>query len=354
MLKGIKTAFSSLHEKLYEKRIPCIAFLTAIAMIMTTLLSYSIRTYVIFDGERTYTVNSFFAGIKNAVASAGIKNTNYKVLKANAGAIEIAYLFPVYITTGDKTVAVEVEADLTVAEILKKAGYTVDKYDMVYPSLDTVINSTVYIDYTNVDYISDTRTETIPSKTVTVYSSDYKSGTQKLIEGSNGIKEVTYITKVVNGKTVETTVDSTVLLTAAVDTKKIIGTRAVAASTTANIKTISTLTPPSPIELDANGVPMDYKKHLTVQATAYTYTGNNCSTGVAPQPGYIAVNPKVIPYGTKMYIKSSDGRFIYGYAVAADTGGFINKYPNNVDLFFHTWSECASFGRRNVEIYVLE
>ena len=93
---------------------------------------------------------------------------------------------------------------------------------------------------------------------------------------------------------------------------------------------------------------------MTVKATAYTYTGNNCSTGVAPQPGYIAVNPKIIPYGTKMYIKSCDGKYTYGYAVAADTGGFVKRAPTNVDLFFSSLSACYQFGARNVEIYILE
>ena len=93
---------------------------------------------------------------------------------------------------------------------------------------------------------------------------------------------------------------------------------------------------------------------MTSRATAYTYTGHNCATGVAPQPGYIAVNPNVIPYGTKMYIKTADGSVIYGYAVAADTGGFIKNHPTGVDLFMATRSECVSFGVRNVEIYILE
>ena len=93
---------------------------------------------------------------------------------------------------------------------------------------------------------------------------------------------------------------------------------------------------------------------MVSRATAYTYTGHNCATGVAPQPGYIAVNPKVIPYGTKMYIRTADGSFIYGYAVAADTGGFVTSHPTGVDLFMSTRSACVSFGVRNVEIYILE
>lgn len=354
MLKGIKTACSGLFDKIREKRVPCIALLTAVVMIVTTLISYSIRTYVIFDGESKYTINSFFQGAKSALAKSRLKSRNYKIISANAGNIEIAYLFPVYVTVGDTTLTVEVEPETTVAEILKMAGYTVDEHDMVQPALDTVINTTTYIDYTNIDYVTNTCNEAIPAKTVTVYSAEYKKGTEQYVGGSDGVMSVTYTAKLVNGQVVEKNVNSSVVLTAAVNNKKIIGTKASSVITSSSVNTISTLTPPSPIELDANGVPVNYKKHITVQATAYTYTGNNCSTGVAPQPGYIAVNPKYIPYGTKMYIKSSDGRFIYGYAVAADTGGFINRRPTNVDLFFGSLGECTAFGRRNVEIYILE
>jgi 3D (Asp-Asp-Asp) domain-containing protein len=105
--------------------------------------------------------------------------------------------------------------------------------------------------------------------------------------------------------------------------------------------------------LDENGIPVNYKSSKRVQATAYTHTGNKCSTGVWPKPGYIAVDPKVIPYGTKMYIVSADGKYVYGYAIAADTGGFIKKRPTNVDLFMHTESACRKFGRRDVIIYFL-
>lgn len=120
------------------------------------------------------------------------------------------------------------------------------------------------------------------------------------------------------------------------------------------VSQISKLQPETPIDLDEDGNPINYKSKFTTEATAYTYTGRNCSTGVAPTPGYVAVNPNVIPYGTKLYIKSSDGRINYGYAIAADTGGFINSRPNNVDLFMQTKSDCLNFGRRNVEIYILE
>ena len=162
--------------------------------------------------------------------------------------------------------------------------------------------------------------------------------TTTLVNGKNGVSQVNYTAKVINGVTVETVVNSTVTLSNPVNRRQVIGatTTSVATATSSSVSCISTLSPSSPIELDANGAPINYTKKMTVQATAYTYTGHNCATGVAPQPGYIAVNPRVIPYGTRMYIVSSDGRFVYGYAVAADTGGFTSSRPNNVDLFMAT------------------
>ena len=103
--------------------------------------------------------------------------------------------------------------------------------------------------------------------------------------------------------------------------------------------------------LDDNGVPLNYSNVITGSATAYSGDGTT-STGVTPRPGYVAVDPSEIPYGTKLYIVSTDG-IVYGYAIAADTGGFIYNSSTVVDLYYNTESECINFGRRNVKIYVL-
>ena len=62
--------------------------------------------------------------------------------------------------------------------------------------------------------------------------------------------------------------------------------------------------------------------------------------------GIIAVDPHVIPYGTRVYIPG------YGFAVAGDTGGAI--IGNRIDLFMDSYHDAISFGRRNVEMYILE
>lgn len=97
--------------------------------------------------------------------------------------------------------------------------------------------------------------------------------------------------------------------------------------------------------LTERGLP-SYRQAMEVEATAYTHTGNPTFTGVYPQIGTIAVDPKVIPLGTRMYVEG------YGFGIAQDTGGLIKG--EIIDLFMDTEKECFQWGRRNVKIYILE
>ena len=83
-----------------------------------------------------------------------------------------------------------------------------------------------------------------------------------------------------------------------------------------------------------------------MEATAYTHTGNRTATGINPYRGVIAVDPKVIPLGTELYVEG------YGYGEALDTGGAVKG--NRIDLFFETKSEALNWGRRDVQVYILD
>ena len=85
---------------------------------------------------------------------------------------------------------------------------------------------------------------------------------------------------------------------------------------------------------------------ITFEATAYTWTGYRTATGTWPSRGTVAVDPLVIPLGTELHIEG------YGPAVAADTGGAIQG--QRVDLYMDTEHECWQWGRRKVEVRVLE
>lgn len=357
MIKNLKYRLSYLFSG-WRLRAYCAVIMAIITFAAATLLNTSASTVKVFDGEKTYVTRTLSPNVATVLASLNLKSESYNVVSAvndeNTTTINIEYTFPVFIANdgGYKKVSV---AECTVAEALSAAGYTVDKHDIVEPSLDTVLTGTAYIDYVNVDYVSTDLTKEIPFKTSTVYSRDYEKGTTKtLTKGENGSERVTYTSKVVDGEVVSNEITNVETLSKAVNEVKVVGTKNAGVKTSEDVNDISTLKAPFTIELDENGVPTEYKSMRKARATAYTYTGNRCSTGVAPQPGYIAVNPEVIPYGTKMYIKTSDGSYIYGYAVAADTGGFIKNYPTGVDLFMTSESACRRFGVRTVEIYILD
>lgn len=85
---------------------------------------------------------------------------------------------------------------------------------------------------------------------------------------------------------------------------------------------------------------------MKVEATAYA--GDTItSTGTVPKWGTIAVDPTVIPYGTKVYIPKFDMVF-----TAEDTGSAIKG--NKIDIFMNSEAECVKFGRQNIEIKILK
>lgn len=92
----------------------------------------------------------------------------------------------------------------------------------------------------------------------------------------------------------------------------------------------------------ANVVPTGGRS-LTVQAYAYCLNGRTAS-GRYTAPGIVAVDPRVIPMGSKLYIPG------YGWGVAADTGGAIAG--NKIDVWFPTLGQCYQWGVRPVTIQV--
>ena len=92
-----------------------------------------------------------------------------------------------------------------------------------------------------------------------------------------------------------------------------------------------------------------YSDALTMEATAYIPADGNgdgiTATGMVAQHGVVAVDPSVIPLGTRLYIPG------YGEAIAADTGGAING--DRIDLCMDSYGEAMQFGRRYVTVYVL-
>jgi 3D (Asp-Asp-Asp) domain-containing protein len=95
----------------------------------------------------------------------------------------------------------------------------------------------------------------------------------------------------------------------------------------------------------ASREPAGVSRTLVMEASAYTHTGNRTAVGVYPEYGTIAVDPKVIPLGTRLWVEG------YGYGIAADTGSAIKG--NKIDVFMDSRRECLHWGRRKVKVHIL-
>ena len=195
----------------------------------------------------------------------------------------------------------------------------------------------------------DTYTVEIPYETVYRETELLKVGTEVILtQGVAGQKictaEVTYI----NGKeTVRNTLTEEVI-TQPVTHVVAVGT---GDGTVKNGKPIIG----DGVIIAPNGDVLTYTGVETFQATAYTHTDAGCNmitaTGTTVHIGTVAVDPRLIPYGTRMFIVSKDGRFVYGVSTAEDCGGAIKN--KRIDLYYPTYNECIQFGRRDCYVYFL-
>ncbi len=155
-------------------------------------------------------------------------------------------------------------------------------------------------------------------------------GTERVVqEGADGLVEVVSEETYVGGVLTDTKEISRSVITEPVNTIVERGTTSMVSTPAGDFK---------------------YEKTLTVVATGYTQYDEGCNsttaTGAAAVRGVVAVDPSVIPLGTKLYIPG------YGIASAEDTGGAING--NRIDLCYNSVNEAFDWGRRTVTVYILQ
>lgn len=269
--------------------------------------------------------------------------------------VVISRAFPVTVVADGETYKLNM-ASGTVADALNKAVVTIDDDDIISASLDTALTSGMTIKVTRVEYKERTADEVLPFTTQKKNNANlYTDQTKTIRKGVNGRQNVTYKDKYVNGKLVESVKIKSVVTKAATERILEVGTKRRPTVSANGIYTVSTLSAPSSLQIGKNGVPTSYKRVITGTASAYS-GGGVTATGKYVRPGYIAVNPNQIPYGTKMWIVSNDGSYVYGYASAEDTGGFIywsGSSSTVCDLYFDSEGQASAFGRRGVTIYIL-
>ena len=263
------------------------------------------------------------------------------------------------VASAEDTVTVEIKADGvttlvnmekgTVKDALKQADVSVGKLDTLNHKKSKKVTDGMLIEVDRVKHDEYEVVKTIDYEVEYKYTSALRPGqTQVRIQGREGERTITYRKVIVNGKVVDTEKVGEEVTKKPVNKVVLKGTKVGTPMSKA----------PFEVELDEGGQPVKFKRVLTGQCTAYTNdkgdSGSWTATGKHVAVGLVAVDPRVIPYGTKMWITSADGKIVYGYAVAADTGSALRSGHALVDLFMDTYEECVNFGRRNMRVYLLE
>ncbi len=241
----------------------------------------------------------------------------------------------VYLNVGTERRIIRINSFATVADVLKEGGVelgsddiiNVNKEENVYNGMEICINLVKYSlreEVVEIDFKHETEnTDEL-----------YEGETRLKTAGQKGELRKGYKDKFIDGKLVGTSEDYSNVTKNPVNEIILKGTKK------KEVPPVST----------ANA-PAGYKKVISGKASAYT-GGGLTSTGKKAARGLVAVDPRKIPYGTKLYISSPNG-YVYGYAVAADCGGMMTNGSRLVDLYMDTEQECQSFGVRDVNIYIL-
>lgn len=261
---------------------------------------------------------------------------------------DLVTLHRVTVTADGASQVVCLESGNAVTHAIEAAGVALSPADYLNMESSRFVADGMSLQVTRVVHEEYQKTFSISYTTETRYSADLRQGTTKVIqEGQKGVKTVTYRNRLENGKVVATETVKTEI------TKQPVKRIIVKGTKVGNVVSEA----PYAIPLDSLCQPLQYQKKLTGQATAYTSdrgdSGAYTALGQRTQVGIVAVNPKIIPYGTKLWIVSADGKQVYGYAVAGDTGGALKSGKVLVDLYYDTYAECYRFGRRTMNVYIL-
>ncbi|MCL2014193.1 MAG: G5 domain-containing protein [Oscillospiraceae bacterium] len=267
--------------------------------------------------------------------------------KNGAATLTVRRAFDVKVTADGRTRTLRMSSG-NVGDALKQADVKVSGKDLINLSLSDPVDFETEIKINRVRHRKVTKTQKVPFKTQTKKAGWIKKGKEKVaVSGKPGKQKRVYQQTFIDGKLSDTKLVKRSVVQKPVQRVKLKGTGTVDA--------VSPFPTPSDFKLNKKGAPVDYKKKITGRAMAYTArSGARTATGRPAKIGNVAVNPKVIPYGTKMYITSKDGAYVYGIAVAADTGTTLKRNKIVVDLFFDTVRDCYRFGVRNVNIYILK
>ena len=342
----------ALERKVLFIRVAAILLPLAIALLLLSQTAFAQTTYVITDGDRVLVHTTSATDPKAVLGEAGLElgaDDTYTT-QAVAGVSEITVRRSQNITIdyyGE--VMEEVSFGETVEELLTRLNLSWGQDDTISLSLDTETYDGMELAVARVVHQQQTYTAAVPYETVYCSDSTIPEGTEVVLtEGEVGEMvcqaKVTYV----NGEESERTVLSQRVTSQPVDEVVAVGCGEEESSGEMPIIGDGTITLPT-------GEVLNYTRTMFAGATAYHCEGyvGTTATGTEARVGAIAVDPRVIPYGTRMFIITNDGEYVYGIATAEDCGSIDHIVGDRVDLYFNTEEECIEFGYRECTIYFL-
>lgn len=326
--------------------------LLALVLIRQTAFA---KTYVITDGERVVTYTTFATDPAEVLNQAGLtldENDTYTT-QTGEGVEEITICRSQRVTVcyhGEETVVTTFGE--TAGELLSRLNLEVGEYDVLSHTPDTLLDDGMALRVDSVIKRQESYTSTLPHETLLCNDASLPTGTREVLtEGVDGEMLLTADVLYVNGEETERAVLSETVTKAPVTEVVAVGTGEIPESADPDAMPVIAggyITLPT-------GEVLTYTGSAAIRATAYTHTDAGCDmttyTGTTVHKGTVAVDPRYIPYGTRMFIVSNDGEYVYGIAVAEDCGGDIKG--DRMDLYFPTFDECIQFGRRVCTVYFL-
>lgn len=314
------------------------------------------------DGEAAtaWTTDNTVSAI---LAKAGIQVTEHdKVVPAleekvdEDTTIEIEKAYEVTILNGLEEKKVW-STSTTVADLLKHHKIELGELDRVEMAMDEEVKPDAKIQVVRVEKVTDVVEDSMKFASETKKDDSLLKGKEKLVQkGENGVISKTYEVIKENGKEVKRNLKEEKVVKQPKKQITAVGTKTIVASVSrsnASSSKATTAATQASTAASTAAAPSSGGKEFYVSATAYTASCAGCSgitaTGInlKANPGLkvIAVDPRVIPLGTKVWVEG------YGNAIAGDTGGAIKG--NKIDIFVPNRSDALAFGRKQVKIKIL-
>lgn len=255
-----------------------------------------------------------------------------------------AYTVPV---TADGATQDVVTTGATTAELLAQAGLTWTEDDLLTPAADEAVPEGGSVTLQRVSYVDYSQNVVVPTEIEEVPTSLFykkQSKTVTMQEGSDGLDTVYYR---------ETWIDGTLAATDEIGRETQIGMVPTLQKVYGEKVPVSQFVGPEIVD----GAPVEGVAEVYTNQRSTGYSASATAKGASGRRltyGTVAINPNIIPYGSLMYITSDDGKFVYGYAYAADTGTALMQGSAFIDLYYETYDESVDSAVIPVTVYVLD